>query len=263
MLQTDLSSFNYKKGSLVPWCKRCDKQHFYRDGKNKQGIPRYRCRDCGMRFVWTSDLPKHRCFSNIMSFAVELYTDLRKAVSLEGVAELLQKIFGVKFTYETIRQWILAAKPTVSRRQIQTSKIWHVDETYVKIKGKGHWLWIVYDEHYVLAWHLSKKRTIADARKVLHRAMCIAKSRPEQIITDGLYAYAHAIKKEIGWNWREQKKRYIIASGIGRNALIERLNREIKRRIKWFSTFQSLKGTLAFFGLWFNHYNQRKTTHIT
>jgi len=32
-------------------------------------------------------------------------------------------------------------------------------------------------------------------------------------------------------------------------------NREIKRRLKWFSTFQSFNGALAFFGLWFYHHN--------
>jgi transposase-like protein len=83
MLQTDLYSFSYKKGSLVPSCKKCGGQNFYGDGKNKKGIQRYECRTCGFRFVWTSDLPRRRTFSNIISFAVELYTDLRKGISLK------------------------------------------------------------------------------------------------------------------------------------------------------------------------------------
>jgi len=52
-------------------------------------------------------------------------------------------------------------------------------------------------------------------------------------------------------------------SGIGRNWFIERLNREIKRRLKWFSTFQSIKGSRAFFGMWFYNFNKRKSAHIT
>src|SRR3989344_5261328 len=100
MIQTDLYSFSYKKGSLVPLCKRCGEQNFYRNGKNKEGIQRYKCKKCNMRFLWTSDLERRRFFSNIISFAVEIYTDLRKAVSLEGVAELLKKIFGVKVSDE-------------------------------------------------------------------------------------------------------------------------------------------------------------------
>ena len=51
-----------------------------------------------------------KIFSGIISFAVELYTDLRKAVSPEGVAELLEKIFNIKVSDESIRLWVLTAK---------------------------------------------------------------------------------------------------------------------------------------------------------
>src|SRR3989344_6791289 len=171
MIQTDLYSFSYKKGSLVPSCKKCSGQNFYGDGKNKKGIQRYECRTCGFRFIWTSDLPRRRTFSNIISFAVEIYTGLRKAISLEGVSELLKKIFNVNFSKETIRQWVLTSVKPISRREIEKSTTWHADETYIKIKGKGHWLWIVYDKIGVLAWHISKKRTIKDARMLMRAAM--------------------------------------------------------------------------------------------
>jgi len=263
MLQTDLSSFSYKKGSLLPVCKRCGEQNFYRNGKNKKGFQRYKCKKCGFRFVWTSDLPRRRTFSHIISFAVTLYTDLRKAISLRGIPEILQQAFNVTVSYEAVRQWILAAKNKISRRRNKKPTCWHIDETYIKIKGKGFWLWIVYDRIGILSWHISKKRTIEDARKLIKRAKLIAGTNPAKIITDGLKAYIYAIKKEIGWNWRIQKQKHIIDSGIGKNALIERLNREIKRRIKWFSTFQSMKGAKTFFGLWFYHYNQRKSSHTT
>ena len=263
MIQTDLSSFSYKKGSLCAFCKKCGAEHFYRKGKNKQGIQKYECRSCGFRFVWTSDLPRRRTFSHIISFAVEIYTDLKKALSLEGVTEVLAKAFNVKVTYEAVRQWVLATKKLISRREISMSTTWHADETYIKIKGKGHWLWIVYDKIGVLSWRISRLRTINDARILFRSAMRVSKVKPKRIITDGLQQYVYAIKKEIGWTWRVQKKLHVVSSGIGRNWFIERLNREIKRRIKWFSTFQSFRGATAFFALWFYHYNQRKSRHIT
>lgn len=197
-----------------------------------------------------------------MSFAVEIYTMLRVAASLRGVAQIVKKAFKISVSHEAIRQWVLNTKQVISRREI-TSSMWHADETYIKIKGKGFWLWIVYDECQVLSWHISKKRKIKDARIVLKKAMQFANKRPRIIITDGLQQYVYAIKKEIGWNWREKKRKHIVDSGIGKNALIERLNREVKRRIKWFSTFQSLEGANAFFGLWFYHYNQSKTQYLT
>jgi transposase-like protein/DNA-directed RNA polymerase subunit RPC12/RpoP len=263
MIQTDLYSFSYKKGSLLPRCKRCGEENFYRNGKNDNSIQRYQCRACGFRFVWTSDLPKRHCFSSIMSFAVELYTDLRKAVSLRGIAELLKKLFDISVSYEGVRKWIIAVKKSISRRRIIQTTAWHADETYIKIKGIGHWLWIVYDSEGVLAWHISKQRLHKDAVVVLRKALDVARIRPSQITTDGLYQYQSAIKVVMGWNWRVQKKRHIIDSGIGKNAIIERLNREVKRRLKWFNTFQSRGGALAFFGLWFYHYNQRKSTPVS
>lgn len=263
MIQTDLYSFSYKKGSLVPFCKRCGEQNFWRNGKNNAGIQRYKCKKCGFRFVWTSDLPKRRFFSSIINFAVEIYTDLRKAISLEGIAELLKKIFRVKISGEGVRLWIIHSNKAISRREIAKATTWHADETYIKIKGKGYWLWIVYDKLGVLAWRISKKRKIRDAIILLKKALEVAGINPKKIITDGLKQYCYAIKKVIGWNWRVQKERHIVSSGIGRNWFIERLNREIKRRLKWFSTFQSFKGAKAFFGLWFYHFNQRNGAHIT
>jgi len=164
---------------------------------------------------------------------------------------------------EAVRLWVLASKKTISRREIVKVTTWHADETYIKIKGNGYWLWIVYDKIGVLAWHISKKRKVKDAKIVLKKALEVAGIKPVKIITDGLNQYCYAIKKVIGWNWRVQKEKHIVSSGIGRNWYIERLNREIKRRLKWFSTFQSIKGAKAFFGLWFYNFNKRKSTHIT
>ncbi len=260
-LQTDLYSFSYKKGSLLPWCKKCGNEHFFRKGKNKQGIQKYQCRKCGFRFVWTSDLPRRNFFSSRMSFAVELYTSPRMAMSLRGIANILKKVFNIKVSYEAVRQWILAAKNVIFPLENSTSSTWHVDETCIKIKGIYHWLWIVYcrETRQVLSWHLSKGRFYEDAKLVLQKAKQTA-GIPAKIITDGLYQYGAAIKKVFHWRHHERKRRHIVDSGIGKNALIERLNREVKRRIKYFSTFQSFEGAIAFFGLWFYHHNTRFLT---
>jgi len=258
MIQTDLYSFGYKKGSLLPWCKRCGAENFYRNGKNSQGKQLYKCKRCGFRFIWTSDLPKRAFFSHIISFAVDLYTTV--GISLRALANRMKKYFDVSITYEGIRKWVLAAKKLIINddKPIPT-KTWHVDETYIKIKGKGFWLWIVFckESKNVIAWHISKTRLLKDAREVLRKAMQQSQGvKPSKIITDGLWQYPVAIKKEIGWNWREQKKRHEVHSGIGKNALVERVNKEVKRRIKWFTSFQSLETAKTFFGLFFYHFNK-------
>ncbi len=234
MLQTDLSSFSYKKGSLLPRCKKCSEENFWRDGKNKQGIQRYKCRRCGFRFVWTSDLPRRNYFSEIISFAVEMYTSLRVCASLRGITKILKKAFNVKVSHQTIRQWVKDSKKPIPRREEPVSTVWHADETYIRIQGQGYWLWIVRCKQtkQVLSWHISKGRFYSDARKLMRDALHVAGERPVKIITDGLFQYSAAIYKTMGWHWREHKKRHIKDSGIGQNWFIERLNREIKRRIK-------------------------------
>lgn len=259
MIQTDLYSFAYKKGSVVPWCKMCGMQNFYKAGKTKDDKQRYKCKHCGFRFVWSSDLPRRNFFSNVISFAVELYGTV--GISLRTIAKKFWKYFQIKISHEGVRKWVLAAKNmgVIDDKTVPT-RTWHIDETYFKIKGRGHWLWIVYckESKHVIAWHISKTHLLKDAITVLTKAKKQSHGvRPKKIITDGLWQYRVAIKKVIGWKWREQKKRYEVHSGIGKNALIERVNREIKRRIKWFSTFQAQEGAEYFFNLFFYHFNKK------
>ena len=256
MIQTDLYSFSNKTGNLIPWCKNCGAENFYNDGKNSQGKQLYKCKSCNFRFVWCSDLPNKRFFSNIISFTVEMY--IETGISLRKLAKKLKKFFNVKVSYETIRQWIKIYEKPISRRECPEETTWHADETYIKIKGVGYWLWIVRcrETGQVLSWRITKGRFFKDAKNLMRDALNVAGIRPKLIITDGLYQYAAAIKKVMGWHWREYRKRHIVDSGIGKNWFIERLNREIKRRIKWFSTFQSVEGANSFFSVWFYHFNQ-------
>ena len=126
-----------------------------------------------------------------------------------------------------------------------------------KGEGIGSGLCAAGGTGHVLSWRISKGRFFEDAKKLMQDALYVAGTRPEKIITDGLYQYTAAIYKAMGWNWREHKETHIVDSGIGKNWFIERLNREVKRRVKWFSTFQSLEGAHAFFGLWFYHHNSQ------
>ena len=262
MIQTDLYSFSCKLGTLVPWCKKCCAEKLYRSGKHNNGKQLYKCKKCGFRFIWTSDFPRRNFFSNVISFAVDLYST--SGISLREIAKKMLRFFQITISHEGIRQWIIAGKElNFIDDEVDSAKTWHVDETYIKIKGKGFWLWIVYcpEIKKVLAWHISKKRLFKEAKEVLIKALDKTGGvKPEKIVTDGLYQYDAAIKKVIGWNWRVQKECHIKDSGIGKNAILERVNREVKRRVKWFSTFQALEGARAFFAMFFYHLNRRRST---
>lgn len=256
MIQTDLYSFSCKTGTLVPWCKNCGEQNFWRNGKSENNQQVYKCKNCGFRFVWCSDLPNKRFFTNVISFAVEMYVEV--GISLRTLAKKLNEFFNIKVSYEAIRQWVKIYEKPISRLETPKETAWHADETYIKIKGVGYWLWIVRcrETGNVLSWRITKGRFFKDAKNLMQDALNVAGTRPESITTDGLYQYAAAIKKVMGWQHYTYKRKHIIDSGIGKNWFIERLNREIKRRIKWFSTFQSLEGAKTFFSVWFHHLNQ-------
>lgn len=233
---------------------------FLQSRQDKARKQRYKCRSCNHRFVWTSDLPKKTLFSNVIAFATELYTTT--GISLRKVAAQLKKHFDIIISHEAIRKWVLNSKKSIDENCIPT-KTWHIDETYFKIKGIGHWLWIVRcrESKHVISWYISRTHLLKDARTVLRKAMQQTQGvRPKRIITDGLWQYPVAIKKEVGWKWNILKKCHIVDSGIGKNWFIERLNREIKRRFKWFGTFQALEGANAFFKLWFYHHNSLMLT---
>ncbi len=101
MIQTDLYGFSYKKGSLAPLYKKCKARHFYKKGKNAKEIQRYQYKNCGFRFVWTSDLPRYNVFSKIIDFAIKMY--IETGISLRTLAKKLKKIFNVNVSYEAIR----------------------------------------------------------------------------------------------------------------------------------------------------------------
>lgn len=258
MLQTDLYSFSYKKGTVVPWCKRCGCQNSHRDGKTKAGKQRYECNKCGFRFVWSSDFPRRNFFSNVILFATELYGSV--GISLRTISKKFRKFFGINVSHEGIRKWILAAKKlNIIDDDFVATSTWHVDETWIRIKGLGVWLWVIYSKEskHVIAWHISKEHTIHDAKTVFRKALKQSQGRrPKLIISDGLWQYPIAIYKTMGWSKREYKKRHLIDHGVGKNALIERVNREIKRRYKWFGSLQAMEGAKAFFSLFFYHFNQ-------
>ena len=83
----------------------------------------------------------------IISHGVWLYH--RFALSFRDVEELLAKR-GIIVSYETVRQWCRKFGPqyarSLKRRQGRLGDIWHLDEVFVKIRGKRHYLWRAVDQ---------------------------------------------------------------------------------------------------------------------
>jgi transposase-like protein len=257
MLQLDL--FSYQK-LQAPECKRCSSNKIKKDGRYRRvskQTHRYKCNRCGCRFVLVkSDLEKMRYSSSVISFAVDLYTNT--GIALRTLKRKLAEYFSVKVSHETIRNWIKKTSKHIHLPRVSDLKtrFWCVDEHYLKVNGMNVFLWVILDPEnkVVLAWHVSRLRTLKDAVHVLKTAFQKTDNTPWQIITDHLPLYQRAIRKVF---FRKQCPEHY-QDTLQRNNYIERLFREVKRRTKWFSSFRAYSSITDFFNVFFYCYNHNK-----
>ncbi len=84
---------------------------------------------------------------DIISHAVWLY--FRFTLSFRDVEELLAER-GIVVTYETVRQWCRKFGQSYAnelrRRRARPGDTWHLDEVFLKINGKTHYLWRAVDQ---------------------------------------------------------------------------------------------------------------------
>jgi putative transposase len=84
----------------------------------------------------------------IISHCVWLYH--RFPLSLREVEEMMLQR-GVTVSHESIRQWCAkfgqACANGLCRRRARPGDTWHLDEVFIKIAGKTHYLWRAVDQH--------------------------------------------------------------------------------------------------------------------
>ena len=89
----------------------------------------------------------HRYPAEIIAHCVWLYH--RFPLSFREVEELML-VRGVIVTHETIRQWCAKFGPVYAaglrRRQPRPGDKWHLDEVFLTINGRRHYLWRAVDQ---------------------------------------------------------------------------------------------------------------------
>jgi putative transposase len=140
----------------------------------------------------------HRFPHEIISHAIWLY--FRFSLSYRDVEELLAER-GVVVSYETVRQWTLKFGQTYAndlrRRRPKTGDKWHLDEVFLNINGKTHYLWRAVDQHgTVLDILVQSRRNKVAAKKFFRKLLTGCQYVPRILITDKLASYA-AAKKEV------------------------------------------------------------------
>lgn len=135
----------------------------------------------------------------IIRLAVMLY--IRFPLSLRNVEDLLHER-GIDVSHETARYWWTRFGPMfaseIRRKRVQQLRAfskwkWHLDEVFVKVNGKRHYLWRAVDhEGEVHEVVVTKRRNKAAALKFLKKFM----KRPgcaEEIVSGRFASYKAAL----------------------------------------------------------------------
>jgi putative transposase len=145
----------------------------------------------------------------------------------------------------------------IKKRRIQSLKSsrwrWHLDEVFVKINGKQHYLWRAVDhEGEVLESYVTKRRDKRAALKFLRKAMR-KHGQPEVIVTDNLRSYGAALK-EIGCAERQETGRWINNRAENSHLPFRRRERAMIRfrRMRSLQKFASVHASVT------NHFNQER-----
>ena len=142
---------------------------------------------------------RHRFPPNIISYAVWLY--YRFNLSHRDIEDLLAER-GITVSREAIRLWCIKFGAIYSRRLKRKHQGYgdtlYIDEVYVKINGKQHYLWRAVDQDgEVVDVYLQARRDGAAAKRFFKRLLNSHGGQPRKIVTDILRSYGVAHKELI------------------------------------------------------------------
>jgi putative transposase len=147
----------------------------------------------------TSLYRRHRFPSEIIQYAVWLYH--RFNVSHRDIEDLLAER-GIEVSYESIRLWCNKFGPHYARRLKRRHQgygdTFYIDEVFVKIQGKQHYLWRAVDQDgEVVDVFLQARRDGAAAKRFFKRLIRNHGNEPRKIVTDKLRSYGVAHRELI------------------------------------------------------------------
>ena len=142
----------------------------------------------------TASYKGHRYPVEIIGHCVWLY--FRFSLSFREVEELMLAR-GVVVSYETIRRWGAkfgqAYANQLRRRRPHPGDKWHLDEVFIRINGKIHYLWRAVDQHgNVLDILVQPRRDAKAAKKFFRRLLKGLRYVPRVLVTDELASYRAA-----------------------------------------------------------------------
>ena len=178
--------------------------------------------------------------AEIIEHAVWLYHCF--SLSLRDVETILAAR-GVVVSYESIRDWSLRFgrlfANALKRRRPRPGDKWFLDEVYLRIGGKQHYLWRAVDQDgHVLDILVQSRRNAKAARRFFRKLLKGLQYAPRVIITDKLRSYA-AAKREILPHPEHRQSRYL-------NNRAEVSHQPTRRRERQMQRFKSARHAQRF-----------------
>jgi putative transposase len=142
---------------------------------------------------------RHRFPPDIISYAVWFY--YRFNLRHRDIEDLLAER-GITISREAIRLWCIKFGALYARRLKQKHRgygdTFFIDEVFVKINGKQHYLWRVVDQDgEVVDVFLQARRDVTAAKRFFKRLLRSHDGEPRKILTDKLRSYGVAHRELI------------------------------------------------------------------
>lgn len=178
---------------------------------------------------------------------------LAYGLSLRNLEEIMAER-GISVDHATIHRWIVRYSPELleqfNQRKRAVTGRWHMDEMYIKVRGRWMYLYRAIDSNGDTAeFWFSKRRNLAAAKRLLRKALK-RHGRPERIVIDGSQTNREAIlacdtESRLQDQSRRKLKPIRIRQSAYLNNCIEQDQRAIKRQIRPMLGFKSIASAQA------------------
>jgi putative transposase len=177
-------------------------------------------------------------------------------LSLRNLEEMMAER-GISVDHATIHRWVVRYSPALlkrfnARKRAVTSK-WHVDETYIKVRGRWMYLYRAIDSNGdTVEFWFGERRNLAAAKRFLSKALK-RHGRPERVVIDGSQANREAIlscdtTSRLQDRSRRKLKPIRIRQSAYLNNRIEQDHRAIKRRVRAMMGFKAMSSARTILG---------------
>jgi transposase-like protein len=164
---------------------------------------------------------------------------------------------GILVDHATVGRWVVRYSPELlerfNRRKRAVTGKWHIDETYIKVRGRWTYLYRALDSNGdTVEFWFSERRNLAAAKRFLRKALK-RHGRPERIVIDGSQTNREAIVScDTTDRLRDRSQRQLKPIRIRQSAYlnnrIEQDHRAIKRRVRPMLGFKSVNSARATLG---------------